>query len=468
MLPPNELQSKEFSKVIRGYSPEEVDEQLNFVMAKYAELYRENDALERRLAEVQSKYDQLKKDEESIRNAIINAQRASATLIDEANERADLILRAAKTNCDKILADFRAKIRIERDNALKLREAVENFKTSLYDAYNAHLEQIDGITSEITGIDEVNITDDEFVRAAMKAMKQDVADGIEQLEAEKAAAEKAAAEKAAAEKAAAEKAAAEKAAAEKAAAEKAAAEKAAAEKAAAEKAAAEKAAAEKALAEKEAEENAVPIMMEIPVPVVLENDESEEDEEEFEEDEEEFEDDEEEFEDDEEEFEDDEEEFEDDEEEFEDDEDEFEDDEEEFEDDEDEFEDDEDEFEDDEEEFEDDEEEFEDDEDEFEDDEEIVEEDEEEFITPENAKRGAIPQRINPVKGSVKDQIAKLNSSLLSDTSDLGLEEMPAEEEIERVKFDETEEFDLDKDFLVDSEESNDNDEEEQINFDFN
>ena len=72
------------------------------------------------------------------------------------------------------------------------------------------------------------------------------------------------------------------------------------------------------------------------------------------------------------------------------------------------------------------------------------------------------------MKGSVKDQIAKLNSSLLSDTSDLGLEEMPAEEEIERVKFDETDEFDLDKEFLIDSEESDGNNEEEQINFDFN
>ena len=111
--------------------------------------------------------------------------------------------------------------------------------------------------------------------------------------------------------------------------------------------------------------------------------------------------------------------------------------------------------------------EFEDDEEEIEDNDDEIE-DEEEFITPENAKRGAIPQRINPVKGSVKDQIAKLNSSLLSDTSDLGLDEMPEAEEIEHVKFDETDEFDLDKEFLVDSEESDGNDEEEQINFDFN
>ena len=49
MIPPHELKNKEFTRVMRGYAIPEVDEYISFVMEKYTDLYRENDALERKL-----------------------------------------------------------------------------------------------------------------------------------------------------------------------------------------------------------------------------------------------------------------------------------------------------------------------------------------------------------------------------------------------------------------------------------
>lgn len=44
---------------IRGYSAEEVDEYAEFVLKKYTELYRENDMLETKIAEMKSQLEKI-------------------------------------------------------------------------------------------------------------------------------------------------------------------------------------------------------------------------------------------------------------------------------------------------------------------------------------------------------------------------------------------------------------------------
>ena len=103
MLPPYELKNKDFSKVMRGYNPAEVDEHISFIIEKYTELYRENDELERKLKTAYARLDEIKNEEESIRSAMVNAQRASAKIMTEANDRADIIINTARKSCDRIL-----------------------------------------------------------------------------------------------------------------------------------------------------------------------------------------------------------------------------------------------------------------------------------------------------------------------------------------------------------------------------
>lgn len=181
MLPPNELKNKNFSKAVRGYSMVEVDEHIQFIVDKYTELYRENDDLERKLRVTLNKLEIIKKDEESIRSALVNAQRASSAIINEANERAEVVMRATKTNCDKILSDFRSDIRTERDRLLKLRAIVAEFKKELFDIYNTHIEYIDKINPEAADIDDLKITEEIFVRRAITDIKKDIAENIDNI-----------------------------------------------------------------------------------------------------------------------------------------------------------------------------------------------------------------------------------------------------------------------------------------------
>ena len=174
MLPPNELKNKTFTRVMRGYNPDEVNEHIDFVIQKYEELYRENDRLERKLKTVTAQLEAIRKDEEAIRLALINAQRAGATIVSEANERAEVIMRAAKTNCDKVLGDFRGEIRRERDAMAEIRTAVHDFKEELFRTYQRHIEYIAGISDDPSAPSEV-IPEELLVRRAIDSIKESVA-----------------------------------------------------------------------------------------------------------------------------------------------------------------------------------------------------------------------------------------------------------------------------------------------------
>lgn len=178
MLPPHELKKTDFTRVVRGYNAAEVDEHLDFVIEKYTELYRENDALEQKLRTVTSRLEVLKKDEEAIRGALMNAQRAGAAIVAEANERADVVMHASKTNCDKILSDFRAAIRTERAELVALREGVSRYKAQLFAMYQQHIEYIAALPTEADEIPSEVPTEEQLVSDVIDDIKSDITENL--------------------------------------------------------------------------------------------------------------------------------------------------------------------------------------------------------------------------------------------------------------------------------------------------
>ncbi len=175
MLPPYELKKKDFSKVMRGYNPAEVDEHFSFIIEKYTELYRENDELERKLKTAYARLDEIKNEEESIRNAMVNAQRASSKIMNEANDRADIIINTARKSCDRILADFRKKIQEERAILSSLNTAITEFKDKLFKMYNSHISLVEGIdTLDENEIIKYALSDDNYTSAVIQNIKQDI------------------------------------------------------------------------------------------------------------------------------------------------------------------------------------------------------------------------------------------------------------------------------------------------------
>ena len=180
MLPPHELKKKSFSHSLRGYSTAEVDEHLNFVLEKYTELFRQVDLMEKELASTKAELAQLKEHEEAIRAAMVNAKQAEQKTIRDAEERADLILRTAKINCDRMMMQFKSEIKTEQELLRRLRKATAEFKAKNLRLYKTHLESIaqfclDSPESELLGHSE-----EEIAASTVEQVKLDIRQSTKQ------------------------------------------------------------------------------------------------------------------------------------------------------------------------------------------------------------------------------------------------------------------------------------------------
>ena len=102
-LTPMDINNKEFKRVLRGYSPEEVDEFLDEVVESYEELFKEKSKLEEKLAAASEQINHYSKIETTIQNTLLLAQNAADSAKETAQREADLMLKNANEAAQKIL-----------------------------------------------------------------------------------------------------------------------------------------------------------------------------------------------------------------------------------------------------------------------------------------------------------------------------------------------------------------------------
>lgn len=175
MLAPHELKNAEFSKSLRGYSTVEVDEHIEFLLEKYTELYRLNDELEKKLRITEAQLDALKAEEESIKTTLVNAQKASTRIINEANERADVIMRSAKNSCDRMVAELKANVIKENERLRDAQRETASFKAALFEAYETHIAQLEKISPEIRIENTDDIQAEELSSQVFERIRADLA-----------------------------------------------------------------------------------------------------------------------------------------------------------------------------------------------------------------------------------------------------------------------------------------------------
>lgn len=165
MLAPHELKNKQFQKTFKGYNPQEVDEYLEFVLEKYTEAYRENSELERKLRIVVTNLDEIKDEEESIRSTLISAQKMAEKIINDANERADIITGAIKDRCDGVIAEFRQQLQAEKEKAWEIRTRIIDFKKAVYELYGKHIAELKDLS--VNEIEDIVLPNDDALVAGI-------------------------------------------------------------------------------------------------------------------------------------------------------------------------------------------------------------------------------------------------------------------------------------------------------------
>ena len=165
MLAPHELKNKQFQKTFKGYNPQEVDEYLEFVLEKYTEAYRENSELDRKLRIVVTNLYEIKDEEESIRSTLISAQKMAEKIINDANERADIITGAIKDRCDGVIAEFRQQLQAEKEKAWEIRTRIIDFKKAVYELYGKHIAELKDLS--VNEIEDIVLPNDDVLVAGI-------------------------------------------------------------------------------------------------------------------------------------------------------------------------------------------------------------------------------------------------------------------------------------------------------------
>ena len=169
MINPQDLQNTEFSKSFKGYTCTEVDKYVEYVVEQYAELYRENAELEKRVKTLTAKLEDAKNDQSSISATIVNAQKMADEIIRDANEKAVAINSAIKSSFDETVAQYRKVIELNQQQLFEAQKNAIDFKNGILDGYKQQVK----LLCELIPLDSMESIDlksvDEVVENAVAA-----------------------------------------------------------------------------------------------------------------------------------------------------------------------------------------------------------------------------------------------------------------------------------------------------------
>ena len=145
MLMPQELKDRTFHLTLRGYSPAEVDEYVDFVVEKYEALYRENDERERKLAAALKALEALRARETTIKSLEAEMRRAAAAAAEDAAAEKQRAAAEAEAYAARVRAEADEYVAEQRRIFEQMRAAVLAFRDTLYGQYNAHIDLVESL-----------------------------------------------------------------------------------------------------------------------------------------------------------------------------------------------------------------------------------------------------------------------------------------------------------------------------------
>jgi cell division initiation protein len=118
-LTPLDIHNKEFKRSMRGYNEDEVNDFLDRIIKDYETLIRQNKELEEKNAQMEEQVRGFRAMEDSLGKSIMLAQETAEELKANARKEAQLVIREAEKNADRIVQDALNKA---RQTALELDE----------------------------------------------------------------------------------------------------------------------------------------------------------------------------------------------------------------------------------------------------------------------------------------------------------------------------------------------------------
>lgn len=148
MLTAKDIREVKFNRSMGGYKTIEVDEFLDRCADVVEELTAQNDENTRKMQVLAETIVDYRNQEDSIRSALISAQRMSESVIADARKQADDIIGAARTEAENMHAKALQDTAAEQKELSRVKQEVADFKAKLLAIYREHLTLINVLEGE--------------------------------------------------------------------------------------------------------------------------------------------------------------------------------------------------------------------------------------------------------------------------------------------------------------------------------
>ena len=180
MITPNEITEKQFSTTSDGYNIDEVDEFLNAVADSYTALYKDNKELYRKMEILAAKIEDYRDEEDSIKTALITAQKLADQVTKEAKEKAEAAISESRRSAQQTVADAQQKAKsILEAEKEKASSVIGDAEKKANDAINGAKLVAQNIMNEAKKSSEEAISkakqEKEFHEKLLKKLKEETA-----------------------------------------------------------------------------------------------------------------------------------------------------------------------------------------------------------------------------------------------------------------------------------------------------
>ena len=149
MLTPLDIQNKEFSKGVRGYKEEEVDEFLDEIICDFQVLLTRNEQLTSELEASRNKLQEFKSTEGSVITTLESAKALMNEIAQSAEKRAEVLVKNAELDAELKVRQAKEDLAQLKAEETMLRSRVDSYRTRIKAILESELDQINTLESNI-------------------------------------------------------------------------------------------------------------------------------------------------------------------------------------------------------------------------------------------------------------------------------------------------------------------------------
>ena len=159
MITPLDIQNKDFSRAVRGYKEDEVDEFLDLITVDMEKLINENVTLKQQIAKQEEDLNKYRSSDDAVLATLEAAKKLMGDISESAEKRAEILLKNAELDAKLIQREAKESVERLTEETIILKRRFAEFRTRYKTMLESELERFESTSAEIYsqyGIDDLN------------------------------------------------------------------------------------------------------------------------------------------------------------------------------------------------------------------------------------------------------------------------------------------------------------------------